>query len=273
MQQKSSRPKRDLESAKRARAGRDARTATRKKAAQGTVLAARLTEREARSLTDAVKRDAEQLWAKLVRLYEGEAHTARGYSSWADYFKAEFGGSDATAYRWLQAGRVMQQLPAGSPRPNEAQLRELTRLVENPTALRAAWREVVDRHPKPTAPQVRDVVRARMGKTAGARRSSGGRAGADDTLNGTVLKEAAQKVRDEKGLPEKLGDYLRELHAAGDPPQTIGRKVWDGYRVRLTTADVMALTIASEVIEAVADLVSGVGPEKALAHIRASLSV
>jgi hypothetical protein len=33
---------------------------------------------EARRLTDQVKRDVQELWTKLVRLYEGEAHTASG---------------------------------------------------------------------------------------------------------------------------------------------------------------------------------------------------
>lgn len=65
-----------------------------------------LTEEAARALTDEVKRDAEALWAKLLDLYEGKAHEALGYTSWGDYYTAEFGGSRSAAYRLLEAGRV-----------------------------------------------------------------------------------------------------------------------------------------------------------------------
>jgi hypothetical protein len=139
------------------------KTSVRKPAEKPVVLPALLTEAQARSLTDEVKRDAEQLWAKLVQLYEGQAHIALGYPSWAEYFEAEFGGSEATAYRWLQAGRVMRQLPVGSPRPNEAMLRELTPLLDRPKVLHAAWAEVVDEHPKPTAAHVAEVVTKHIG--------------------------------------------------------------------------------------------------------------
>ena len=42
-----------------------------------------LTRGDARTLTEEVKRDAAVLRAKLLRLYEGRAHEALGYSSWA----------------------------------------------------------------------------------------------------------------------------------------------------------------------------------------------
>lgn len=44
---------------------------------------------EARRLTDDVKADAAAMWAKLLTLYEGGAHTVLGYS-WADYCATEF---------------------------------------------------------------------------------------------------------------------------------------------------------------------------------------
>jgi hypothetical protein len=49
-----------------------------------------LSRIEARQLTDEVKVDAQKLWAKLLSLYEGGAHIALGYSSWADYCRQEF---------------------------------------------------------------------------------------------------------------------------------------------------------------------------------------
>jgi hypothetical protein len=70
---------------------------------------------EARRLTDQVKRDAQDLWAKLLALYEGGAHFALGYSSWGDYFEAEFGGDASQGYRILDAARVQEALAAHSP--------------------------------------------------------------------------------------------------------------------------------------------------------------
>lgn len=125
---------------------------------------ATLSADEARSLTDEVKQDAERLWRKLVELYDGGAHLALGYSSWAVYFEAEFGGSDATAYRLLQSGRVMAQLPIGSQRPStEGVARELAPLLDQPEKLRETWAEVVELHPEPTAANVREVVQRGMG--------------------------------------------------------------------------------------------------------------
>lgn len=118
----------------------------------------------ARALTDEVKRDAESLWQKLVELYEGGAHTALKYPSWGEYFQAEFGGSYRRGYELLQAGRVLESVRQGAlgVSINERQARELAPLLDEPEALREAWAEVVDLHPKPTAAQVREVVARRI---------------------------------------------------------------------------------------------------------------
>jgi hypothetical protein len=69
-----------------------------------------LSQTEARRLTDEVKADAKQLWAKLRRLYEGGAHIALGYTSWSAYCENEFRLGKAYAYRLLQAAHVVDQL-------------------------------------------------------------------------------------------------------------------------------------------------------------------
>lgn len=119
-----------------------------------------LTSQQARRLTDEVKSDAVALWAKLASLYRGQAHLALGYTSWASYCAAEFAMSDATAYRLLQAARVVEQLPMGSsPMSSERVARELTPLLGEPEQLQEVWEEAVERHgPKPTAAEVREVV-------------------------------------------------------------------------------------------------------------------
>lgn len=74
-----------------------------------------LTEAEARSLTDEVKADAQRLWAKLLRLYEGGAHIALGYTSWAAYCEQELRIGNRQSYRLLQAARVVHQLSGECP--------------------------------------------------------------------------------------------------------------------------------------------------------------
>ncbi len=123
----------------------------------------RLSPDRARTLTDQVKRDARALWTQLLDLYEGGAHLALGYASWADYCAAEFEMSDASAYRLLQAARVVGQLPIGSHPANEAQARELARLKE-PEAIRETWTAVIEEHGDDvTAADVRAAVDDRQG--------------------------------------------------------------------------------------------------------------
>ena len=130
----------------------------------GEVLAAILTTDEARSLTDEVKQDARALWKKLLRLYEGEAHKALGYSSWADYYEAEFGKGRSRAYQLLNSGKVLAAIEKESttvePPRNEAQARELAPLLEQPDEMRAAWEEA-SKEGEPTAAKVRAAVQAR----------------------------------------------------------------------------------------------------------------
>lgn len=51
---------------------------------------AALSPQEARELTDEIRGDAEDLYAKIIRAFEGEAHTALGYESWDAYVLAEY---------------------------------------------------------------------------------------------------------------------------------------------------------------------------------------
>lgn len=126
-----------------------------------------LSRDEARTLTDEVRDDAEKLWRKLAKLYEGGAHLALGYSSWHSYFEAEFGGSRRAAYRLLDAARVAEALdecpPGTPPIPTEKHARMLAPLKNDPEAVREAWAEVTELHDKPTSADVRAVVQERVG--------------------------------------------------------------------------------------------------------------
>lgn len=123
------------------------------------------TADQARRLTDEVKTDAAALWAKLLRLYEGGAHTALGYTSWGAYCDAEFDMGQSRAYQLLDAGRAVAKLPystiGGTP-PNERVARELVPLLDEPEVMREVWSEAVEQHgPQPTAAHVREHVEPR----------------------------------------------------------------------------------------------------------------
>lgn len=102
--------------------------------------------------------DARPPQARLSR----RTHSTLGYSSWGDYFEAEFGQRKSHAYRLLDSARVVRQLdsPIGE-RPNEAQARELAPLLEQPGRLQEAWTETIEKtNGHPTAARVRELLPA-----------------------------------------------------------------------------------------------------------------
>lgn len=124
---------------------------------------------EARRLTEEVKADAAALWRKLHRLYEGRAHVALGYSSWQEYCAAEFDMGKSTAYRLLDAGRVVAALEAHSPigeslPASEGVARELAPVLrDDEHRVVEVWRELRERHGDGlTAAVVHDAVRDRL---------------------------------------------------------------------------------------------------------------
>ncbi len=113
---------------------------------------ASLTPASARSLTEAIKADAEKLWTRLLSAYERGVHTALGYPSWQAYMQAEFGAKSSASYRVLDAGRVAQAIEAHSPNGespairNESVARELVTVLreEGEEAVTEAWTDVVN---------------------------------------------------------------------------------------------------------------------------------
>lgn len=141
------------------------------------VAVARLSLEQARDLTEEVKADAAALWAKLLALYEGEAHIALGYSSWGDYYAEEFGGGKSRGYQLLDSARVIGSLPDSTnvERPaSESVARELVPVLrEDPEKVEEVWGEVVEQHgPSPTAAQVREKVQELRDPEPGVRKSN-----------------------------------------------------------------------------------------------------
>jgi hypothetical protein len=117
---------------------------------------------EARRLTDGVKRDAQALWRKLIELYEGGAHTALNYPSWAEYCKAEFGFGRSHSYQLLDAGRVAGAIPQLR---TEAQARELVPVLrqEDEEAVVDLWCELREEYGEQlTAEKVRAAVEKKL---------------------------------------------------------------------------------------------------------------
>jgi hypothetical protein len=81
------------------------------------IVAAELTEIEARTLTDRIKQTTDQLWRLLLEAHERKAWAALGYQSWRHYALNEFNMGQSHAYRLLDQGRVIRALEqaAGSP--------------------------------------------------------------------------------------------------------------------------------------------------------------
>jgi hypothetical protein len=128
---------------------------------------------EARRLTDQVKHEAQELWTKLVRLYEGGAHTALGYESWAAYMGAEFGVGQSRAYQLLDAGRVVAAIDGHStivePLPaNEAQARGLAPLLRDEQEVVEAWRDACARAESLGTRPTTKIVRAAVDKRSDA---------------------------------------------------------------------------------------------------------
>jgi hypothetical protein len=177
-----------------------------------------LTADEARALTNEVKIDAATLWAKLLALYEGEAHLALGYSSWADYCAAEFDMGRSRAYQLLDAARVVEAVSESTivERPaSEAVARELAPLLrEGAERVEEVWGEVVARYPEPTAKQVREAVSTRRPPEAPAPRSNG----APTPLLVSTLEAALRCLMD-------ATRYASNLAAADIPPE-VRRNFW-----------------------------------------------
>ncbi len=127
----------------------------------------RLNETQARTLTEEIKGRAEELWGRLLEAYEGGAHLALGYSSWGEYFEAEFGGSSRHGYRLLDARRVVEAIEGASDQlvtdqmPTEAQARELSPLVkEDPEEAAELWGDVVEEARQTGKSVTAEMVRA-----------------------------------------------------------------------------------------------------------------
>lgn len=118
-----------------------AAVAERSAAVAGTVV---MTEQEARRIIDQIRERMENVRAKMLALYEGEAWTALGYATFVEMAKVEFSASKSQAYRLLNAARLDKILsPIGEQGVlPESHLRELVPVIDEPDTVIAIVEKV-----------------------------------------------------------------------------------------------------------------------------------
>lgn len=122
----------------------------------------RLSEKQARALTERVRADVAAVWMRVLDLYEGQAHTVLGYGSWREYWEAEFGGSGTRGEQLVRAGRVARAIEAAEmPLPaNDTVARELLPVLRQaPDRLPDVWGRALEfAAGRPTGRDVRELV-------------------------------------------------------------------------------------------------------------------
>jgi N6-adenosine-specific RNA methylase IME4 len=109
------------------------------------VVAPILSTQEARLLVDSIKGHMHSARAELLRLYEGQGWLSLGYENWRGCVVAEFGASQATLYRELEAAgieREISQVEKSDGIPYQ-QLHALKPLPDAETR-REVWREAIE---------------------------------------------------------------------------------------------------------------------------------
>jgi hypothetical protein len=144
---------------RRAKKEAEGRPASRPPRGEVEIVSKRLTKTEARGLLDKFKTSTVERGRWLLALYEGGGPAALGYDSFDACVRSELSISRVHGHRLLKAAIVIKEL-GSNPGATERVLRELSPLVETPTALREIWQELQRRYEKPTHEQTREAVKA-----------------------------------------------------------------------------------------------------------------
>jgi hypothetical protein len=98
----------------------------------------------------------------LQRIRDGRLYR-EGFATFEDYCRERWSLSRSYAYQVIDGAKIAGTLSAIADTPgpaNEAVARELTPLKDEPEQVQQVWQETVQEHgPKPTAGQVREVVK------------------------------------------------------------------------------------------------------------------
>lgn len=126
-----------------------------------------MTETEARACVERIRTGMESVRSDILDLYEREGWQALGYDSWRACVSVEFGKSQSYVYRLADAARVDQVIsPIGENIApiKESYARELSRIKDDPDAVRAIWSEINEsKGDKVTAADVRVAVDSYLG--------------------------------------------------------------------------------------------------------------
>lgn len=184
-----------------------------------------LTGAEARALTDEVRVDAERLHSKLLRLRNGRAWLALGYDTWSSYVHAEFDMTKQHANRLVAHAEITHAIaqvePTGSTSPivpiSEGQTRPLTKLRDDPAAVRSAWTRATDQAEATQKPVTAAVVEQAVRDELAARRGE--------------IEAAQQQAADDRRQVDEFNDATAHL-----VPQAEAERPWSLAAIALTRA-------------------------------------
>jgi hypothetical protein len=188
-----------------------------------------LTFDEAQALTQEIRSTTVQLWALVLRAYEGKAWRVLGYNSWRAYTTRELQLSQSHAYRLLDHARVLRALEAATNSPMgelvterraralKPHLDEVAAQVEHSVAagvipaeaLEQAERALVQREARYAASRKRDP-HSRANRDMAARV----RLATTEVLLGDALTDDADSIRWELLDPDLIPLWTRDLREA-----------------------------------------------------------
>jgi hypothetical protein len=128
-----------------------------------------LTEAQAKTLTEKIRKSADAMWKSILYAYECRIWLAMGYPSWAEYLVAEFDMSRSRGYQLLdQANVTLALASAADVKPETIALsaREVQAIKPDLPVVVEKVREATKGQPKATRPKTVKDAAATEAKTA-----------------------------------------------------------------------------------------------------------
>jgi hypothetical protein len=167
------------------------------------------------------------------------------YPDFESYCRDKWGFTRSKAYRLIDAADIVAQLPAGGAPENEAQIRELSPLRNNPAAVSAVWEAANEATGgKPTAKVIRETREQLYPPTNGGAEGSAERR--------VVVPQAKPLASQVEAITRKLGRDVEAL---------ITVTVDSGFRRQragIALANLAPLTAHRDALQSVIDQLSDV---------------
>ncbi len=158
-----------------------------------------LSEAQARSLTERIRKAGEDFGSLLLEAHEGRAWELLGYATWQDYVAGEFTFTRGRSYQLLAQAKVTRLV--GGP-VTDREVRHMSTMVDTPIAEQpsaAVQRLLAEQRTVPKPAGHRQEVRGLDGLIASARSLE------------EKLTTVAEERTAEDALPADLSRVLRRL--------------------------------------------------------------